>query len=101
MDEQALADALDAGRLAGAALDVRPHEPPEPSRLDNHERVIMTPHVAGLTHESLDAVVTLLAEDLSAVLSGSSASRAVGLWRAPPSWRGTRSLGGDVSGAGS
>ncbi len=68
VDEQALADALDAGRLAGAALDVRPQEPPKPSRLDNHDRVILTPHVAGLTHEALEAVVTLLADDLSEVL---------------------------------
>jgi len=83
VDEQALADALDAGRLAGAALDVRPQEPPKPSRLDNHDRVILTPHVAGLTHEALEAVVTMLADDLSEVLGGSPASHAVGRWRAP------------------
>jgi D-3-phosphoglycerate dehydrogenase / 2-oxoglutarate reductase len=85
VDEQALADALDAGQLAGAALDVRPQEPPKPSRLDNHDRVILTPHVAGLTHEALEAVVTLLADDLSEVLGGSPASHAVGRWRAPKS----------------
>jgi len=83
VDEQALADALDTGRLAGAALDVRPQEPPEPSRLDNHERVILTPHVAGLTHEALEAVVTSLADDLCEVLSGAAAPHAVGKWRAP------------------
>ncbi|HXX91504.1 MAG TPA: hydroxyacid dehydrogenase [Acidimicrobiales bacterium] len=81
VDEQALADALDAGRLAGAALDVRPQEPPGPSRWDVDERVILTPHVAGLTHEAQEAVVSLLADDLIEVLSGSPASRAVGRWR--------------------
>jgi len=83
LDEQALADALDAGRLAGAALDVRPREPPEPSRLEDHERVILTPHIAGLTHEAVEAVVTSLADDLSEVLSGAPAPHAVGRWRAP------------------
>jgi D-3-phosphoglycerate dehydrogenase len=47
IDEDALADALDAGRLAGAALDVLTEEPPDPSnRLVAHPRTIITPHAA-------------------------------------------------------
>ena len=52
VDEAALADALDAGRLGGAALDVFAAEPPEAaSRLLRSERTILSPHSAGLTEE--------------------------------------------------
>jgi D-3-phosphoglycerate dehydrogenase len=47
IDEDALADALDAGQLAGAALDVLSDEPPDPSnRLLAHSRTVVTPHAA-------------------------------------------------------
>lgn len=47
IDEEALADALDSGELAGAALDVLTDEPPDPSsRLLRHPRVLVTPHCA-------------------------------------------------------
>ena len=47
VDEDALADALDAGKLAGAALDVLGDEPPDPSnRLLRHPKVLVTPHAA-------------------------------------------------------
>ncbi|MGN6170561.1 MAG: NAD(P)-dependent oxidoreductase, partial [Solirubrobacteraceae bacterium] len=46
LDEHALADALDAGALAGAALDVMTQEPPDVSnRLLRHPRTLVTPHV--------------------------------------------------------
>ena len=49
VDESALLRALDAGRLAGAALDVFQHEPlPPDSRLWNDARVLVTPHVAAM-----------------------------------------------------
>ncbi len=52
VDETALADALEAGRLAGAALDVFATEPPEAaSRLLGSDRTILSPHSAGLTEE--------------------------------------------------
>ncbi|HMK98916.1 MAG TPA: hydroxyacid dehydrogenase [Acidimicrobiales bacterium] len=83
VDEEALADALETGRLAGAALDVRRHEPPGPSRLDHLDHVVLTPHVAGLTHEAQDAVITMLAEDLRRILNGSPATRPAGTLRFP------------------
>ena len=47
IDEEALADALDTGALAGAALDVLTQEPPDASdRLLRHPRALVTPHVA-------------------------------------------------------
>lgn len=47
IDEDAIADALDAGQLAGAAFDVLADEPPDPgNRLVGHARTIITPHAA-------------------------------------------------------
>lgn len=52
VDEDALADALDAGRLGGAGLDVFVVEPPAgQERLLRSDRAILSPHIAGLTEE--------------------------------------------------
>jgi len=71
VDEAALAEVLRAGRLGGAALDVRAQEPPmrdDPlAALDN---VLLTPHVAGLTAESQARVCTTVADDVLRVLRG-------------------------------
>ena len=53
LDLEALLAALDAGRIAGAALDVYQPEPlPQGHRLLKHPNVILTPHTAGLTVET-------------------------------------------------
>jgi D-3-phosphoglycerate dehydrogenase / 2-oxoglutarate reductase len=76
--ESDLAQALKAGRLAGAALDVREKEPPEKeSPLHGLENVILTPHTAGLTYEAQEKVVAAVAEDVDRVLSGFPALRFV------------------------
>ena len=50
VDEEALADALDAGRLGGAAIDVMCEEPPDvKSRLLQHPKCLVTPHVAAFS----------------------------------------------------
>jgi D-3-phosphoglycerate dehydrogenase len=52
VDEDALADAIEAGRLAGAGFDVFVEEPPAVGhRLLASDKVIVSPHVAGLTAE--------------------------------------------------
>ena len=50
VDEEALADALDAGTIGGAAIDVMCEEPPDVnSRLLQHPKCIVTPHVAAFS----------------------------------------------------
>ena len=67
IDEDALADSLDEGRLVGAALDVFKTEPlPADSRLWKTKNLLITPHVAGnLTLEhTVDKNVEMFCEDL-------------------------------------
>ncbi|MPN24905.1 Glycerate dehydrogenase [bioreactor metagenome] len=50
--EQALCDALDGGKLAGAALDVFTEEPSKNERLLHNPKVSLTPHIGGSTKEA-------------------------------------------------
>lgn len=55
VDEAALAEALKAGKIAGAALDVFEHEPLDASHgklFEGVKNLILTPHIAGVTVES-------------------------------------------------
>lgn len=71
VDEAALAEALRRGALAGAALDVREHEPPgEDDPLRGLANVILTPHVAGVTAESDRRVSLHVVRDVLRVLAG-------------------------------
>ena len=75
VDEVALADALRSGALGGAALDVRAEEPPssdDPLRaLDN---VLLTPHLAGLTRQSQEAIAKHVLTGIRQVLVGANAT---------------------------
>lgn len=78
VDEAALAEALQAGRLGGAALDVRASEPPAPGPLDDAPGLLLTPHVAGITAESQLRITEAIVGDLRALLAGGTATHAVG-----------------------
>ena len=76
VDERALADALKAGFIAGAATDVLAEEPPNEScpllGLDN---CIITPHLAWAPKEMRQLVIDTLADNLSAWLDGRVVNR--------------------------
>jgi D-3-phosphoglycerate dehydrogenase / 2-oxoglutarate reductase len=82
VDEDALADAVEEGRLAGAGLDVRAEEPPTRGRLERLGSVVLTPHVAGITEQSQARILQVLADDIRSVLAGGEARNAVGAVRA-------------------
>ncbi len=71
LDEEALYDALKAGMIAGAALDVLAQEPIDPNNplleLDN---VILTPHAAYFSDESLEQLQRRTARAVAQVLNG-------------------------------
>jgi D-3-phosphoglycerate dehydrogenase len=71
VDESALVDALNAGRIAGAALDVVEQEPPSPgSPLLTCKNLILTPHTGFYSDESLVELQTKATEEVVRVLGG-------------------------------
>jgi D-3-phosphoglycerate dehydrogenase / 2-oxoglutarate reductase len=72
VDEADLARALDAGQLAGAALDVMTQEPPTGSPLFGRDNVILTPHTSFYSEESLVDLQTKAAEEVVRVITKQS-----------------------------
>jgi len=72
VDAAALLAALDAGELAGAALDVLEGEPPDELgwRLARHPKVVMTPHAAWYSEEAFHTLKTEVAREALRVLEG-------------------------------
>lgn len=70
VDEDAMVEALAAGRLGGAALDVFEPEPTDPARWAKLPNVVMTPHTAGATTQAVQAMLMLLLQNLDAGLNG-------------------------------
>lgn len=70
VDEDALIEALRAGRLGAAALDVFAHEPTNAARWADVPNTILTPHSAGATGEAVQRMVAMLFANLQAVFAG-------------------------------
>lgn len=72
IDEQALAQALLNGHLAGAGLDVCSHEPPHqdfPLLAQDHPNLVMTPHVAWSTYDSRKRLLIAIANNVQSFLA--------------------------------
>jgi D-3-phosphoglycerate dehydrogenase/(S)-sulfolactate dehydrogenase len=78
VNESDLVSALKSNEIAGAALDVRQSEPPTLGELEKLDNLILTPHIAGITKESQAAINKILVDNIELVLSGKSATHAVG-----------------------
>jgi D-3-phosphoglycerate dehydrogenase / 2-oxoglutarate reductase len=80
VDDAALKDALDAGKVAGAALDVFPSEPITDYPLfDGYENVVVTPHLGASTREAQDRAGVQTAEQVIAALTGGVVTTAVNI----------------------
>ncbi len=69
VDEAALADALESGRVFAAGLDVYEEEPEVHPKLLELENVVLAPHIGSASIETRDKMAALAAENLRAVLS--------------------------------
>jgi len=70
LDEKALYDALNQGKLAGAAIDVFSKEPAQDNILLQSDKVITTPHLAASTLEAEASASIDIAEQVVAILQG-------------------------------
>lgn len=64
VDDDAIVAALDDGRLRGYATDVFHEEPPRPSALLRHPRVLSTPHLGGYTRDSVRRAASAAVDNL-------------------------------------
>ncbi len=78
VDIDALVAAVNDGRIAGAAIDVFPQEPPDMASAVLHDdRIIVTPHLGASTAEAQERVAVDVAEQILAILRGEPAQYAV------------------------
>ena len=70
VDEDALIDALKAGRLGQAALDVFETEPTPAARWADVPNLLLTPHTGGATSEAVQGMLMLLMRNLAAAVAG-------------------------------
>ena len=75
VDEEALADALNAGHLAGAGLDVLSSEPPSPDNpLPQAKNCFVSPHIAWATYAARKRLLAATANNLRSFIDGKTAN---------------------------
>jgi D-3-phosphoglycerate dehydrogenase len=77
VDEEAIAKAIETGKLAGAAFDVFANEPLTDSPLFQEEKIIVTPHLGASTIEAQTSVARDVAQEIMTVLQGQFSRYAV------------------------
>ena len=77
INQDALYDALEQKRIAGAALDVYPEEPPKDTRFIKYDNCLVTPHLAASTHEAQIEVAVEAAQLVVDFLQGKPARNTV------------------------
>jgi D-3-phosphoglycerate dehydrogenase len=77
--EADLAEALKAGKVAAAALDVYEKEPPASLPFVELDNVVLTPHLGASTHEAQESCGTEIAEQIAEALSGGTIRNAVNM----------------------
>lgn len=81
IDEDALFEALESGRVAGCGLDVHAKEPPVDWKIAKHPRVVATPHIGAQTVEAQDRVGTDIAYQVRDFLKGGVIQQAVNFFQ--------------------
>ncbi|TQD25400.1 phosphoglycerate dehydrogenase [Methanolobus vulcani] len=79
INEEALAEALNSEKIAGAAIDVFTSEPPFDGPLIDCKNIIVTPHLGASTKEAQINVAVSVAEEVVAVLNGGTAKNAINI----------------------
>jgi len=77
INEDDLCDAIESGKIAGAALDVFPKEPNQNKRLEEYSQIILTPHIAASTGEAQSKVGVEVAEEMVDYLVNGAISNAI------------------------
>jgi D-3-phosphoglycerate dehydrogenase len=77
VNEEALLEGLNSGKIAGAALDVFEIEPPVNNPLVGHEKVVCTPHLGASTREAQEKVAIAIAEQVADFLISGTIRNAV------------------------
>jgi D-3-phosphoglycerate dehydrogenase len=77
--ETDLVEAINSGKVAGAALDVFENEPPKDSPLLGIDSIVVTPHLGAATTEAQESVGTEVAEQIIDVLTGGTIRNAVNM----------------------
>ncbi|MCL0069227.1 phosphoglycerate dehydrogenase [Dehalococcoidia bacterium] len=79
IDEEALLEAIEEGRVAGAAIDVFTREPATQSILLKSDKIVVTPHLGASTLEAQAGVAVDIAEQVTDILQGRPAKYAVNM----------------------
>ncbi|MEM8986760.1 MAG: phosphoglycerate dehydrogenase [Pseudomonadota bacterium] len=79
VDEDALKEAIDAGHVAGAALDVFAEEPAKAHPLFGYDNVVLTPHLGASTREAQENVAIQVAEQMSDYLLNGAVTNALNM----------------------